>query len=270
MINPDPISLIFFNPKGFTVSGSHSPSGLPVHPDIEKAFEDNHKQWLEKISGGLGFDGDRAAITGYQYSPGHLHLSTAYRTYTEGRAMRDAIYAQPKRRSNTPEASLSWGMSLTAYVLMPYGHILCSQRSKTLAVAPGIWTAAHTEVMEPGDVDSASMAPLLARLVDEEIPALSGIGTHKFVGLGLRQRSYTWQLIAVLDLRDVPMAEVLARLELLHASAETDAWAARAAYPVRHIAAAQSEFYPEKLRYTASVVPEDMSIAQELNDKVQK
>lgn len=131
---------------------------------------------------------------------------------------------------DNPDKGVSWGLSLLTFVLLPFGHLLCAQRSPALMVAPGEWKASFTEVIEPADITEGSLQPLLDRLVEEELPTLQGLGPHRFVGLGVREDTYTWQLVSTVDLRK-PTIELYHALEGLLPDPETSAWSVCAAGP---------------------------------------
>jgi hypothetical protein len=159
-----------------------------------------------------------------------LSVSTAYRSYTEGRALHDVLLQAREAgelsdadfSADNPDVTLSWSFVLACVVLLPGGLFLCGQRGSNLAVHPGEWTCMQTEIIEPSDVLMGGMDRLLTRLVEEEMPCLVGKGSHKYVGLGRWGDTGGWALVSVLDLRDEPDLEHL--LPQLAPDAETQSW----------------------------------------------
>lgn len=230
MTSSDSLKLTFLHLDGLTVSGTFNPGTAPVASMLQPSFETARQKWLQKIaSNPKSFNGHRAVLTGFDVVERRLELQTAYRTYADGRALNDALRDArtagldvASDKLERPCAELSWGFSLLTAVLLPGNQLLCNQRSHSLAVNPGKWTPYFTEIIEPSDIDGRDMQGLLDRLVAEETPALKGLGLHRYVGIGVRPLSYTWQLFSVLDLRDA--AGVLQALEALAPDQETTAW----------------------------------------------
>lgn len=237
----DTLRFVAFNPSGLAVRGTHNPETLLVLPQLQGDFSRRLQEWRSRILARPGgFDGHRAVLLSFRVDGNKLQIHTGYRTYTEGRALHDALAAARAAEEQIlaprdllrPHAGLAWGTSLATYVLLPHEHILCSRRAGTLAVDPGVWTCRMTEVLEPSDVDWRSMDKLLARLIAEELPSLAGLGHSKFVGLGVMPLSYTWQLVGVLDLRTVPFEQVAAAIAALQSDAETSAWSVHPLQPL--------------------------------------
>jgi hypothetical protein len=233
-----------------------------------------HAEWRSTVLARPGgFDGKRAVLTGYHYQQDTLTLHTAYRSYTEGLALRDSLrharaegrFPQLEEPLVQPDPALSWGMSLTTYILLPHDYVLCAKRDARLISLAGLWTCSHTEIMEPADIDPHDMQALLARLVAEEMPALAGLGEHKFVGLSLRPGSYLWQLVSLVDLRRAGMDSLVPALLALQPDAETAAWSVCA---LGSAARARPNPYPEAMRRPADAVPVDIDIALFLNQQV--
>ena len=275
MTSNDPLTFLILNPAGMLVRGQHNPASPPVHPLLADDFANRHAAWRERVLARPGgFDGARAVLEGFHYERGTLNLRTAYRGYSEGLALRDSLrharehgtLTLPAAGAQQPQAEISWGMSLTCYILLPQNYVLCAQRDPRLISQPGIWTCSHTEVMEPSDINAGDMQPLLERLVAEELPALTGLGTQTFVGLSLRKNSYGWQLVALIDLRLVEPDAVVAALLALRPDAETAAWAVCSLEPTK--TPADPVPYPETMRRPAGAIPGDFDIAYFLNREV--
>lgn len=270
MPHADPLFFVVDCPQGVHVRGVHDSAPAPVYERLQAGYAAAHAQWLAKIASKSGaFDGHRAVLQAFSHEAGILSLETAYRSYAQGRALHDAWSQEFSRGLTSPPAGVeigaSWGMALVTLILLPYDHVLCAQRSPSLLVNPGVWTAAHTEVIEPGDIDERDMAPLLHRLRDEELPCLAGLGTHKFVGLGVRASSYTWQLVAVLDLRKASFP-ILQALSLLKSDVETAAWCA---WPLSQAAKVCSAKLPANLSTRLVLEPPmDVELAQAVAAKL--
>ena len=269
MTPSDPLCFVLLDPAGISVRGIHNPEALDVHPDLATGFAGRHAAWQEGVASSPGgYDGDRAVLVSFRRTEEGLTLRTAYRSYTQGRALRDTLKAAREAGTFVPHPSLftrpnpmlSWGLSLSTYVLLPRNHMLCAQRSLSLAVAPGLWTASMSEVVEPSDINRTDMSPLLERLRREELPALAGLGTMKFVGLAVRKGDYVWQLVSVLDLRNVEPAALTAALATLLPDAETAAWAA---YPLEPDAdELRGDLFPEHMACPEGMVPADLATVQ--------
>jgi hypothetical protein len=273
MTKTDTPIFVVFNPQGLVVRGEHQ-QVTPAVPEAEaELFQEFHQAWREYVlSSDAGFDGPRAVLVDYSHVDGVICLQTAYRTYTEGLALRDTLRKHglsANAGAPRPQAELAWGLSLSAFVLLPGDSVLCAQRAQTLAVLPGRWVARHTEVVEPADIDPSSMQGLLERLVAEELPELRGMGLAKFVGLAVRPQLHDWQLIAVLDLRHVELGRLNQALERLAPDTETAAWAicsvSRLSESNTHEAL---QLLPSHLRYTGAFEPDDLALARDLYDKV--
>lgn len=264
----DPLTLLVLNSGGVLVRGLHSNTAPPIPPALAGEFLPRHTAWRTRVlSAPAGFDGERAILKRFSYDQGVLSLATGYRSYTEGLALRDSLqHARMHRRLAlapqdllAPRDELCWGMSLTCYILLPQNHVLCAERDSRLFSLPGAWTCSHTEIIEPTDVDQANMQPLLERLVNEELPALTGLGSLKFVGLGLRTKSYLWQLVGILDLRQYDIAELTPALLALQPDAETASWGV---YPLKD--APSKNPYPDVLHSPANAL-HDLEVANYLN-----
>lgn len=275
MTTHNSLTFLVLNPAGMPVTGQHNPTSPAVHPFLAADFSIRHADWREKVLAHPGgFDGARAVLGGFHYERGTLSLRTAYRSYTEGLALRDSLrharehdlFPLPHSATARPHAELSWGLSLTCYVLLPHNHVLCAQRDPNLISSPGRWVCCHTEIIEPSDIDTVNMSPLLQRLVTEELPALAGLGTQKFVGLGLRKNNFCWQLVGVVDLRLVEPQTLVTALLALQPDAETAAWSVYPLEPTESTIA--SNPYPEPLRRLTGDVPDDFDIAIFLNRAV--
>jgi hypothetical protein len=275
MTHPDPLSFLVFTPAGLTVTGHHDCASPPAHPQLHADFVERHADWHKRVlARPEGFDGARAVLQGFDVEGSSLRLTTAYRSYTEGLALRDSLRAAREAgrlqladvTMSQPDSTLSWGMSLTCYVLLPHDHVLCAERDPNLVSLPGLWTCSHTEIMEPPDIHPMDMQPLLERLVTEEMPALASLGTRKFVGLSLRKKSYLWQLVAVIDLRLVDPEVLSHALASLQPDAETAAWSVHALED--GAAAVTNQYFPAKMQRPADAVPVDCVIAQFLNRMV--
>lgn len=276
MTSPDPLNFLAFDPDGISVRGTHLKVHAPLHFALQEAFEDRRRQ-LERavLARPGGFNGARAALTAYRYEGGALHLETQFRTYVEGLALRQELRLARERGTIQvspaelviPNAALSWGLSVSAYVLLPHDFALCAQRSPAMTVSPGLWTMSHSEIVEPEDIAEEGMQPLLVRLIQEEIPVLRGLGPAKFVGLGVRPLIYGWQLIAVLDLRSANPEALATALANLEPDTETSAWSL---VPLESTASFESLGpLPEHLRWPGrSGEPSDFSIARSLNQQV--
>lgn len=273
MTKPDSPLFVVFQPGGLTVRGEHSPETPSIPESAADLFHEFHQAWKDCVlSKEGGFDGPRAVLVDYEHAGHDLSLRTAFRTYTEGLALRETLRERGLALTSgtpRPRAELSWGLSLSAFVLLPGDSILCAQRAQTLAVLPGRWVSSHTEVVEPSDIHPESMHDLLERLVSEEMPPLRGLGTRKFVGLAVRPSLHAWQLIAVLDLRQVELSLLNHALEMLAPDAETAAWAicsvARLSEGDAHGAL---QLLPTHLRYTGTIEPDDLPMARDLYEKI--
>lgn len=239
--NPDALRFVAFNPAGLCVKGTHDPDGVGVLPQLVEDFSSRHAQWLEKIQARPGgFDGKRAVLLSFKVAGNSLQAHTGFRSYTQGRALHDAIRAARDTQELVldpsdflrPRPGLSWGASLATFVLLPHEHVLCVKRARGVAVAPGEWQANFTEMLEPSDINRKSMDKLLDRLVAKELPPLTGLGVHKYVGLGVTAASYTWQLVSVIDMRRAQMEQVVGALNSLAPSSESDAWGVHPLYPI--------------------------------------
>lgn len=275
MYPPDPLTFLVLNPAGMPVRGHHKTASAEVHPLLADDFAQRHATWRDKVlAGPAGFDSARAVLQSFHYEGGTLNLRTAYRSYSEGLALRDSLrhsrehglLTLPSSGVLQPCPELSWGMSLTCYILLPQNYALCAQRDPRLISQPGLWTCSHTEIMEPSDIDPVDMQALLERLVTEELPPLAGLGTKRFVGLSVRKNSYVWQLVAVVDLRLVEPEVLVSALLALRPDAETAAWSV---CPLEATpSATASNPYPEALRRLAGVSPADLNIAHFLKREV--
>lgn len=239
-----PVHWLVLDPAGLSVRGQHHPETLPVHPRLQDAFDAQWPQVLQRVLATPGgFDGKRAALVHWQFDPAgrgrpaQLSLTTGFRTYTQGTTLKklmaqDALWSEDFPQGLPPglqpEPSLSWGSSLTTVVLLPNGRVLAGQRGQHMQANPGRWACVFTEILEPDDVSPWGMNDLLERLVEEELPLLLGRGLHRYVGLMLIPRSYTWTLVSVLDLRAEPADELDALLLRMKPDAETQAWASLA------------------------------------------
>ena len=276
MTSPDPLIFHVFDSAGIPVRGTHRKIQAPVHPVLQEAFEDRKRQ-LERavLARPGGFNGARAALTAFRYEEGALHLDTQFRTYVEGLALRQELRLARERGTVhvsdaellTPNPLLSWGLSVSTYILLPHDFALCAQRSPAMTVSPGLWTLSHSEIVEPDDVSEEGMQPLLVRLIQEEVPVLRGLGAAKFVGLGVRPLTYCWQLIAILDLRRADPAALATALANLDPDTETSAWAL---VPLESTATFESfGSLPEHVRWPGRAgEPSDFAIARSLNRKV--
>jgi len=272
MTPSDPLTFIVLNPAGLLVNGQHQNTSPSPPSLLVEDIAQRRANWRTTVlSRPEGFDGARAVLEDFCYHRGTLSLRTRYRSYTEGLALRDSLaqaradgeFVLPTSSIMQPRADISWGMSLTSYVLLPGGYALCGERDASLFSLPGAWTCSHTEIMEPTDIDSVAMQPLIARLVAEELPALAGLGIHKFVGLSLRKNSYLWQLVALIDLRLVEPETVRAALLALEPDAETAAWSV---VPLEDAVGLNT--YHEALYRPAGTLPDDFDIANFLHRAV--
>lgn len=275
MTTSDTLQFSYFNPAGLTVRGIHVPTGLPVLSQLQDAHASAHAAWRARVSAKPGgFDGDRAVLIKVRPSdasghPESLDLTTGYRTYTEGRALHDVLadarkqgFTLSDQQLATPDRELTWGFSLCTTILLPYDHVLCAQRSSKLLVSPGQWLPHFTEVIEPSDMNAVTMAQLLERLVVEEVPPFRQAGAHRFVGLGVRHGSYTWQLASVLDARHSPEL-VIEAIEKLQPDAETEQWGIA---PLTHSAAIAGKLlYPSSIARPAAI---DVTLAQYLSERI--
>lgn len=276
MTNPEPLEFLVFNAAGLSVTGTHRATPAPVHHVLVPGYNQCKKEFEHAVlSKPGGFNGPRAALTAFRAGPGHLHVETQYRTYVEGLALRQGLRLARERGSlrisnaglKIPDPSLSWGLSLSTYMLLPQGFALCAQRSPLVTVSPGLWTMSHSEVVEPADISEDGMLPLLHRLVAEEASALQGLGIAKFVGLAVRPLTYAWQLVAVIDLRNVALQLLTSALANLQPDVETSAWS---------VVPLESTASSEWLGSAASTLlwpagrpaPADLDIAQYLSQKV--
>jgi len=236
-----PVQWLAFDPRGLVVRGAHQPGAMPVHLRYEKGFDAVWADVRERVLRAPGgFDGQRAALVHWELEPARgtrpacLSLETGFRSYSQGTALKHLIARDGHWDAEVlasiadlpqPQPGLSWGSSLTSVVLLPNGKVLAGQRSSHLQASPGVWSCAFTEILEPDDVSAWNMDDLLERLVRDELPLLAGKGTHRFVGLMLLPRSYTWSLVSVLDLRAQPAHEMDALLAQMVPDEETQAWA---------------------------------------------
>lgn len=253
--------------------GNHEPETPGIPDAVADLFNEFHQAWKDCVlSTEGGFDGPRAVLVDYSITNEALSLRTAYRTYTEGLALRETLRERGltlTADAHRPRAELSWGLALSTFVLLPGESVLCAQRAQTVAVLPGRWVARHTEVVEPADIHRGSMDGLLQRLVGEEMPALQGLGTLKYVGLAVRPKLHEWQLIGVLDLRHVDLAHLNHALQQLAPDAETAAWAVCSVSRLSEGNAHESlQLLPAHLRYTGVVEPDDLAFARDLYEKV--
>lgn len=241
-----PVHWLVFEPNDLVVSGHHFPENLPVHPRIETALR---ASWplvrANVLATPGGFDGPCAALLHWKYHaaigsrPAHLHIATGYRSYSQGKTLKRLLLedgadttqgpllpSTPEQLSPSlqPNAAMSWGSSLTTLVLLPDNQVLTGQRGAHMHINPSVWSCLFTEVLEPSDVRAPSMATLLDRLVREELRPFVGMGSQRFVGLLVLPQSYTWTLVALLDLRHVPQDDVQTALAALQPDNETQAW----------------------------------------------
>jgi hypothetical protein len=227
---PDLLKFVAFDADGLFVSGKHTPAQAPVSPELQVVYQRRCEAWKAKVlSRPGGFDGERAALQSYQHGDKGLQLMTAYRSYTEGRALADAWLERPAHLDQQAQAGgvlagASWGMSLVTFIRLPGDLWLSGRRSAAMLALPGVWSVGFTEMMEPVDIQSVTMQPLLDRLVREEMPSMASLGDHRFVGLSVRPRTYSWQLVSVLDVSKVETQPLRAALEALQPDEETDAW----------------------------------------------
>lgn len=273
MTKSDTHIFVVFRPEGLSVCGEHCPESPGTPESTAALFQEFHQAWKDCVlSSEGGFDGPRAVLVDYDYADNVLSLRTAYRTYTEGLALRETLRERGSALTSglhKPCAELSWGLSLSTFVLLPRQSILCAQRAQTLAVLPGRWVSRHSEVVEPSDIKAGSMQGLLDRLVEEEMPALKGMGTKKYVGLALKPKLHEWQLIGVLDLRQVPLNQLNAALARLAPDAETAAWGIcsvvssddRATHLTR-------DGLSPQLQYTGTFEPDDLAFARHLYEQI--
>lgn len=234
-----PFNVVAFNPHGMAVGGKHSPEPMKVAEIFEKGLPEAWKSMVaEVLALPGGFDGDRAVIYGWETAgrkPGHdnvdsLTLKSGFRTYTEGAALREMVATQiqaapgcaPGCNSQPPEG-WCWGGSLATIVLLPYNTVLCGRRADNMHKDPGLWSCVFTETLEPSDIEE-DMTPLLNRLIQEEIPALSALGDHRFVGMVCIPHAYAHVLVSVLDLRSVDKKALRLAMAGLQPDAETSAW----------------------------------------------
>lgn len=265
MSEHDPLLFVVARPAGLNVSGVHDAAHAPVSPALRVEYEGAHARWLAKIAAKPGaFDGHRAVLQHYVHRGEHLALQTNYRTYTQGRALKDAwVQANPQGLAEPPaqpDVGASWGLSLLTLVFLPFGHVLCAQRSPKLMVNPGMWTVAQTEVVEPSDISAGDMSALLRRITEEEMPCLAGLGSHRYIGLGVRAASYTWQLVSVLDLRTAS-TPVLHALGYLAPDDETAAWCA---WPLSEEANRNTWRLPPNLSPRGLPGPVDLELALQI------
>lgn len=263
----DTLRFVAFNPRGMQVRGTHDPESMPVAEQLQQDCSRRQEEWRSKILARPGgFDGHRAPVLSFRATADTLQVHTGYRTYTQSRALRDALDAARGSQDLVlspndllrPRAGLSWGASLATFVLLPHEHVLCAHRAEPLATDPGIWTCCSTEILEPTDLDRRNMDKLLARLVSEELPSLGGLGQHRFVGLGVRPLSYTWQLVSVLDLRPVPLEQLVPVLSAMQPDTETAGWAV---LPLQSIALDERP-YPPALYSPDAVTSAHLATAQ--------
>jgi hypothetical protein len=127
--------------------------------------------------------------------------------------------------SAQPDPAWSWGIALASLVLLPGRKVLAGKRAEHLRAAPGRWAAVFTEVLEPTDISPLGMNAALARLAAEELAPLQHLGRHQFVGLIHLSLSRQWILVAVMDLREVPLSGLDRALAELAPDQETVAWA---------------------------------------------
>lgn len=276
MTHPDPIEFIVFNAAGLSVTGVHQATPAPLHQLLIPGFDQRAREVQHAVlSKPGGFNGPRAVLTSFRADSTHLYLETQDRTYVEGLVLRQSLRLARERGLlrisdadlKLPDPSLSWGLSLSSYVLLPHGFALCAQRSPLMTVAPGLWTMSHSEVVEPDDISEDDMLPLLHRLVAEEAPALQGLGLAKFVGLAVRPLTYAWQLVAVIDLRNVAPSVLASALANLRPDLETSAWSV---VPLENTASSEwlGRAAATLLWPAGRPAPSDLKIAQYLNQKV--
>lgn len=213
--------------------GVHIAHPLPVHAQIAEQVAAKRLAVLSELAiNPAGFDGDRACITHWEHTKKGLYIESAWRSYSQGIAIRETYKEKMNQGiqlanplNNQPDPHLSWGSTYTSVVLLPDNMVLAGLRSPHMVTNGNVWSVVFTEILEPSDISIDGMHQLPLRLVQEEMPELLKYGTPKLVGLGIREYSYTWQLIGVLDLRaaDKSIFETIAALP---ADEETIAWKA--------------------------------------------
>lgn len=241
-----PLHIVVFDACGLRISSSHIHAPAPISAALQQQHALHWARWRVKVK---GQDNLRAVLTRLeQSSDGAIVLHTAERTYSEARALADAIddrALQPAGSPHTPasppvgEAATplqqaasqldpgeSWGLSALLFVYLPGDTILCSRRGPRLHVFPNLWTCEHTEIIEPADVVANRVSLVFRRVLQEELPCLAGFGSPRPVALGVRQIARNWQLVGVLDLSDLPMAALHSALVQLPLNEETAAWCA--------------------------------------------
>lgn len=243
-----PVHWLVFNAVGLLVQGVHTPDVLSVHPRLQSDFDAFLPAVRSRVLARTGgFDGPCAALTSWAYTsvptsgPARLSITTGMRTYCQSNTLKqlmvkDVLWAQQRSlwlpNGIQPDATCSWGSSLTTVVLLPGNSILVGKRSDNLQTNPSKWSCLFTEILEPSDVTLSSMEPLLDRLVQEELPFFKKLGLHRFVGLMLVPECYTWTLVSVLDLRALPIEPLDAMLATLSPDEETQAWTRVMLHPV--------------------------------------
>jgi hypothetical protein len=238
---PDNLRFVAFNPRGMQVRATHDPGGMPVLEQLQDDFSRRQNAGFAPLLARPGkVAGPSVPLLSFRASADALQVHTGYRAQGQGRALHDAIVAARDRQDLTLTPS---DMLRPRAGLLPHEHVLCAQRASTLAVSPSVWACSITEVLEPNDIDRRGMVKLLARLESDELPALVGLGSHKFVGLGVRPLSYTWQLVSVLDLRKAPLEMLKPILTAMAPDADSSAWAV---LPLHDIAQDERP-YPEAL-----------------------
>lgn len=225
------------------MQGMHFPEALPIHPRLSAAFRCKWpiiKETILNTPG--GFEGDCASLLHWHFEVAHrdrpacLRIATGYRPYSQGHTLKtvlldsmheaapNALLSYNPAASVQPVPGLSWGSSLTTLVLLPGNRALTGLRSKNMQTNPELWACLFTEALEPRDVSGVSMAPLLDRLVLEELGTLGALGQHHFVGLAFLPESYSWTLVSVLDLRKANTLALAAALDRLVPDNETQQW----------------------------------------------
>ncbi len=228
------LRFLAFDATGYSVRARHDPETADVDPRLKAAFELTHPGVLARVLARPGgFDGQRACLMSWSQDGRQLALQTRFRTYTQGLALKQVLKGaretdsllEARLAEPQPLPGASWGMSLVCVVLLPGDRVLAGQRSPNMLAAPGAWSCGFTEVLEPADTAHADLAQVARRLVAEELPALGTLPAPRIVGLGVRDDSYTWQLAALLDARELGH-EALEAVGRLRPDAETSAFEA--------------------------------------------
>ena len=191
-------------------------ASLKQHADIPLSFIYNPGSSVDEV----------VSLINYEVEDHQLHLNVATRKLSESLTIRDRLIAEGVTRKPAKHKTVtladSWALRLTCYVLLPVQHALCCQQTQGDAGMP--WNMGISALMEPSDISGESLRFRLEALVESKLPSLAEYGTMKLVGLGHRSLEGAWEIIGLLDLREVHPELVTAGMQKLTPSNGIAAW----------------------------------------------